>query len=168
MFICQECKAVLVKPSDYHPFVYCQIAKAYPQAWREIVKQIDKKAHEEERKKLFKLGFTNKCLNCEKEAEINAFCRKCDLEIVHEKLKSGGREGDSLEAGVCRQPSEAGSNPAPAKRLKGWCAFNRGDPEIDNMSFERTKKEIMRCWGKSGQEIQQCELLIFGEGDNKK
>lgn len=40
MSICQECKAILKSPNEFHPYEYCLLAKAEPEHWRRAVKYI--------------------------------------------------------------------------------------------------------------------------------
>lgn len=53
-------------------------------------------------------------------------------------------------------------------RLIGWCAFNKGEiPEIDNISFEKTKRKAYHNWGKcEGQEIRKCVVIISDEKED--
>lgn len=40
MDICQECKARLLYPNEYHPYTYCLMAKISPVNWRGHIKSI--------------------------------------------------------------------------------------------------------------------------------
>ena len=44
--------------------------------------------------------------------------------------------------------------------LNGFVAFNRGSPEIDNMTFDENEARIKRRWGLR-QEIKRCRVIIF-------
>lgn len=45
------------------------------------------------------------------------------------------------------------------RELHGYCAYNKGNPQLDNMSFDTNKARITRHWGKT-QEIKKCILII--------
>jgi len=40
MDICQECKAMLKFPNEYHPYEYCLMAKIAPSTWRIHLRKI--------------------------------------------------------------------------------------------------------------------------------
>ena len=47
--ICQECKAILLSPDEFHPYEYCLLAKAEPQNWRKFIGYIINNADKFER-----------------------------------------------------------------------------------------------------------------------
>lgn len=46
------------------------------------------------------------------------------------------------------------------KKIKGWVAKNKGEFDLDNMSFENTKKEAVKHWG-GQQEIVKVEVIFY-------
>jgi len=42
--------------------------------------------------------------------------------------------------------------------LKGFCAYNEGDAQIDNMSFEKTVEKLLKNW--KGQAYGKCTVII--------
>ena len=54
MNICYGCKANLTKEEMLrHPYTHCKLAKAYPQTWRNILNDIEKKAPQEVKKNIW-------------------------------------------------------------------------------------------------------------------
>jgi len=43
-------------------------------------------------------------------------------------------------------------------KIRGFCAYNKGEAVIDNMSFAKTEKEIRKYWGK--QQFGKCTIII--------
>ena len=99
----------------------------------------------------------------------NLECPNCglvswDKTQLFKELKSGRvvqvRE-DGREFHKDSTVPDAGSNPAPAKRLKCYLAFNPKEYDVENMSINKTKKDIIRYWGGEGQELWKAEIILI-------
>ena len=47
--------------------------------------------------------------------------------------------------------------------LNGYCACNEGHPEIDNISFEKTKQKAL-AWNRLyDQIVRRCKVIIYAD-----